>query len=1124
MDDLLKLAAHLAEHDDAPLAFPIPDRVAYVVSHGQSYASNGYAIRTQGIAQALNAQGCEVLCFVRPGRPWELNGQADITPEVTIDGVRYLHSRWPAGIVPKDERAHLEASVERFIELFRVYRPEKIIAASNYIVGLPAWIAARRLGLPFYNEVRGFWELSLAARKPEYANAQAFRQEAQRDTFVAGKAEQVFTLNHSMREELAHRGIDPSKISIVPNAVSQLPVIKSADDTLRKVLGIDKSSIVIGFIGTFNAYEGLDLLLQACTKLVQNGVKLKLLLVGDDQPLIASSVTHIADSGLKETPPWLIQVGRVPHAQVADYYALLDAVVIPRKSLAVCQLVPPMKAAEALASGKRLVVSDVAPLAEYANNFDGVVSFKADNATSLAAALQGSLKLPAPQPSSELLFSAHIEPMVRALKGEAVPQGGQGEPVAQQAPAETSAPEAAQKATPAKGPATASDASDSSSSSQLRLGVFSRPETVELPSKDRLWHSVPVKAGQALIIEAASEYRNIKGAQNRKAVLLINAFDADGKPVDTPCGKMAKSGHLKAYFKYLPCTQNQIQELHSFSVPEGVSEIRIGVCGFNKKDGEQVVLRELRVKPKPDKSQPTQFVPPSAQAAEISILGWPEQPPNGKPYVIGIMDEFTTGCFEQDLNLIQPRPDNWYALAEKYQPEFFFIESAWKGNYGSWQYRVADYANKPGQEIAHICQYAREKGIPTLFWNKEDPVHHQKFMCSAKLVDHIFTTDANMKDSYLAKTGNPNVHALPFAAQPALHKPSPLAGRKPRACFAGSWYGNRHAERGEAMRWLLQAANRHGLDIFDRNHGTGIFPFPEEYQAGIKGSLPYKELCDEYSRYRVFLNVNSVTDSPTMFSRRVFELMACGTPVVSTYAKGIDSLFDSDAVWLVHSQEEADAALHTLMTDDAEWRRRSLAGIREVFAKHTYAHRLNDIFDRLGIETRLPTDPAMALVAEAHSHAELQALDQFARQQSYRHFQLGIACAPGLAQLAGSLSENITLLQRGQKADWLTEQHAESPLAGWLSPQAHYGEHYLRDLANASLYEPEAGGWAKALEQERFAYGGPACLGGALWKRAEFLKQPLKAHPEERITRPDLYLADGDQFQPAGAAQQVVGG
>ncbi|MFD2189600.1 FkbM family methyltransferase [Pistricoccus aurantiacus] len=524
-------------------------------------------------------------------------------------------------------------------------------------------------------------------------------------------------------------------------------------------------------------------------------------------------------------------------------------------------------------------------------------------------------------------------------------------------------------------------------------------------------------------------------------------------------------------------------------------------------------------------AQPPQaFVPPSSAAQEISILGWPDYPSNGKPYVIGVMDEFTTGCFEKEVNLIQPRPDNWYALAEKYQPVLFFIESAWKGNYGSWQYRVGDYTNKPGQEVAHICQYARKKGIPTLFWNKEDPVHHQKFMCSAKLVDHIFTTDANMKRSYQAKTGNANVHALPFAAQPSLHKPAPLAGRKPRACFAGSWYSNRHAKRGKSMRWLLQAANRYGLDIYDRNHGTGIFPFPQEYQAGVKGSLPYKKLCDEYRRYRIFLNVNSVTDSPTMFSRRVFELMASGTPVVSTYAKGIENLFESRAVWLVNSQEEADVAIRTLMHDDVEWRRRSLAGIREVFARHTYAHRLNDIFGRLGIEERLPTDPAIALVAAAHSQAELEALDRFARKQRYDAFRLGVACSPGIASLAGTLSERITVLRMGQEAPWVAERQTEHSIAGWITPSSHYGEHYLRDLANATLYEPQAAGWAKSLEQDRFAYGDQAVLAGALWQTSEFLEQYIKTHPDEYLTHPDLYLADSDQFQHSHVAQQQVVG
>jgi len=593
MDDLIKHAEQIASQPLTSVFQPIARRVAYVVSHGQSYANNGYAIRTQGVAEALNQQGLEVLCFLRPGRPWEFHSESDMAPEVIVNGVKYIHSRWPYRVVPQGARANFNASVERFIELFRVYRPSVVLAASNWIVALPAWVAAKRLGLPFCNEVRGFWELSKDAREPGYAHTESFKEEAERDSFVARKANQVFTLNDPMKTELVKRGVQPERISIVPNGIRELPDLKSTDPQLQQSLGIQASDHVIGYIGSFTAYEGLDVLLQACEILVKKGVPLKLLLVGDDQPLTHVMSTHEHDADR----PWLIQVGRVPHQQVADYYALIDCVAIPRKNYPVCRLVPPIKAAEALAYGKRLVASDVVPLAEYPQKHEYMVMFEAGNAKSLAAAFQRSLKLPAPKPSTELLFSAHTEPMVRALKGEGSAAGKKAV-VEAQVKASKSVPTAPTKgvAVPAK-PAMATLPSKAAQP-KVRLGELSRPETVELRQKDPIWHSVPVQAGQELIIEAASEYRNIEGAQNRKAVLLVSGFDEEGKRVDKPLGRMAKSGHLKSYFKYLPCTQNQVQELHGFTVPEGVKEVRVGVCGFHKQDGEQVMLRELRVRPK----------------------------------------------------------------------------------------------------------------------------------------------------------------------------------------------------------------------------------------------------------------------------------------------------------------------------------------------------------------------------------------------------------------------------------------------------------------------------------------------------------------------------------------------
>lgn len=500
------------------------------------------------------------------------------------------------------------------------------------------------------------------------------------------------------------------------------------------------------------------------------------------------------------------------------------------------------------------------------------------------------------------------------------------------------------------------------------------------------------------------------------------------------------------------------------------------------------------------------FAPPSPIAREISTLGWPEVEPNGKPVVIGVMDQFTAQSFGPELNLIQPRPDNWYALAEKHRPSFFFIESAWQGNFGSWQYRVAHYTNKPGQEIADICDYARQNGIPTIFLNKEDPVHHEKFMVTAKLASHIFTTDENMVPSYIAKTGNRSVHVSPFAAQPMLHKPAALADRRDRICFAGSWYGNRHSERAEAMAWLLRAAKPFGLDIYDRNFGTGIFPFPEEFADCVRGSLPYPQLCKEYARYRVFLNVNSVTTSPTMFSRRVFELLACGTPVVSTWSQGIEDMLGTDAVWMVRSEAEAEEAVRILMTDDAEWRRRSLSGIRTIFSNHTYAHRLNDIFRALGMEDRTAVDPPIRLIAHGEDAASVERLIRFADSQSYANFMLAIV-APGYERTS---SERVRFLPSDEAAGWIAADGSRA-LVGRIWPDATYGPDYLRDLANAHQYAPNAKGWAKAIDRDCFGFDHATIPAATLWRSDAFPAD--LAELDTASASSDLYVIDSDQFE-----------
>lgn len=335
-----------------------------------------------------------------------------------------------------------------------------------------------------------------------------------------------------------------------------------------------------------------------------------------------------------------------------------------------------------------------------------------------------------------------------------------------------------------------------------------------------------------------------------------------------------------------------------------------------------------------------------------------------------ILDSFSEACFAPECELISFTPANWREVLENADPDLLFVESAWHGNGGAWQYRIASYANPAGNELDSVLAWCGERGIPTVFWNKEDPPNFDRFVETAVKFDYIFTTDAHCVDAYRKRCGHDRVAALPFAAQPAIHHPLVKAPRQDKVCFAGTYYADCFPERRRAMENLLRGGVPFGLDIFDRMHGhTGNdkarFQFPEEFQPYIRGKLDYDAMLEAYRGYRVFLNVNSVSDSPTMFARRVFEILACGAPVVSTPSIGIEKYF-GDLVPLVETVEQARAAIGGLMEDPAAWLRASLQGIRAVMSGHTYGHRLAEVCRTVGMDVPEPgLAPCVALLRPA---------------------------------------------------------------------------------------------------------------------------------------------------------------
>jgi hypothetical protein len=325
--------------------------------------------------------------------------------------------------------------------------------------------------------------------------------------------------------------------------------------------------------------------------------------------------------------------------------------------------------------------------------------------------------------------------------------------------------------------------------------------------------------------------------------------------------------------------------------------------------------------------------------------------------VAAVLDEMSHACFAPECQLAAVGRTTWREELEAQPPHLLFVESAWNGNGGAWQWAVGTYPSGPEvglPSLRAMVAWCREHGIPTVFWNKEDPVHFERFSEAAALFDHAFTTDADRIADYEALGSEVlrTVEALPFAAQPRLHNPvGALGARDGRPAFAGTYYRTRHEDRRADLEMLLDVARPFGLAIYDRTRGTESdeFGFPDRFQPHIRGRLSYEETLAAYRRHSVFLNANSVVGSPTMCSRRIFELLACGTPVISTPARAVTALL-GDAVTIVASPEEATAALDRLLHDDDHRRTISRRGRDAVLGRHTYADRLWTILTTAGFD------------------------------------------------------------------------------------------------------------------------------------------------------------------------------
>lgn len=464
-------------------------------------------------------------------------------------------------------------------------------------------------------------------------------------------------------------------------------------------------------------------------------------------------------------------------------------------------------------------------------------------------------------------------------------------------------------------------------------------------------------------------------------------------------------------------------------------------------------------------------VDPKMRVPKVAIPDGPVTRPHLRVAVI--LDPFSSLAFGFEWSQFPVSPTHWRDELTRDRPDLLFIESAWNGNDGAW--RLAMTKESPLREaLAEMVAWCRGEGIPTVFWNKEDPPNYEVFIRTAQLFDQVFTVDADRIPAYVEDLGHDRVGLLPFAAQPRIHNPirhtRTLIGE---VAFAGTYFVHKHADRRAQMDYLLPAAADRGLDIYSRmqDKKDPRYLFPAQFRSAVVGTLPYEQMLAASTCYRVFLNVNSVTESPTMCARRLFELSAAQTTILSGPAASIEPFF-GDTITVAHDAESARLGLGALLDQSEHRDRLGLRAHRRVFDEHLYTDRVDTVLATLGLPPHTVDQSVSAIVPTMRPGQIEHVLRTVAAQV---HTDLELILLPHgfdpdrgpIESLAAELGVSVQVVPVDKSLTLgavmnVGVQAAAGRYVAKMDDDNDYGPHYLSDLVRAFSYSTAevVGKWA----------------------------------------------------------------
>jgi len=384
-----------------------------------------------------------------------------------------------------------------------------------------------------------------------------------------------------------------------------------------------------------------------------------------------------------------------------------------------------------------------------------------------------------------------------------------------------------------------------------------------------------------------------------------------------------------------------------------------------------------------------------------------------------IADRFLYDAYKDTCNCIYITPENYSAK----ELDLLIVASAWHGLNNEW-----DGMTKPdtenGKAVFEVIKYFKFKNVPIVFYSKEDPPNYDYFVHIAKECDFIFTSAAEMIDNYKRDCNTTKVDSLCFGINPYIHNPvgiSPLPAKE-GVIFSGSWMA-KYQERIALMEKMFDGVLNadFSLKIIDRNYERNDpkYYFPQKYYSYVSPALEHDILQKVHKLYGWAININSVTESNTMFANRVYELQAIGNLLISNHSVGVEEKFNG--VYIVNNSEQVKNILESTSQDEVYKKR--IQNIRRVMTGETTFDRLNQVLNAVGIQYSIDNRKIAVVVKKITDELK----HQFA-EQTYK---------------------NRIFIEENEYNEGTLK---DIDMIAFWSPEYQYGQHYLEDLSNGFKY------------------------------------------------------------------------